>query len=56
VNGNDVTFATGGATTTVYVTSGLGALAPGTGAKVHALWIDGAWVAKEIELNEGEDD
>ena len=50
INGDQVTFAHGGTTTTVRVTQNLGALSIGTNATVHALLLSSGYVAKEIQL------
>jgi len=50
IEGDQVTFAHGGTTTTVRVTKNLGALGIGTTATVHAILVSSGYVAKEFEV------
>ncbi|MBI5284742.1 MAG: hypothetical protein HY874_06575 [Chloroflexi bacterium] len=50
IDGDQVTFAHGGTTTTVRVTKNLDALSIGTKATVHALLTSSGYVAKEIAI------
>jgi len=50
IEGDQVTFAHGGTTTTVRVTKNLGSLSIGTTATVHAILVSSGYVAKEFEI------